>query len=115
MQDSMWSFLQGDDSQSKGHGWHASPPLIIFQVPASHATHAPPSGPVYPASHAQSVSLSLLESELECEGHAAQLPGPAVALYVPLKHLLHAPEVQLAVKPLPVPALFDVNCTHIAG
>ena len=100
-------------SKSAGHGQHASAPLISFIVPASHATHGPPSDPVYPASHSQSVSWSLPELELECDGHAAQLPHPAVAWeYVSAEHALHkAHEVQLAVKPQLVPTLRDENCT----
>jgi len=55
-----------------------------------HTTQGPPSGPVYPASHAQSTCPSLPAAELENEGHAAQLPDPTMAVYVPALHATHA-------------------------
>jgi hypothetical protein len=32
---------------------HAADPVALLYVPAAHATHAPPSGPVVPAGHTQ--------------------------------------------------------------
>jgi hypothetical protein len=63
---------------------------------------------MYPASHAQSVSSSLPAAELECEGHAVQLPSPAVAVYVPAGHVSH---VAFPTALLNVPASHALHAT----
>jgi hypothetical protein len=50
----------------------ASRPPTGLWVPTMHAVHAPPSSPVYPALHLQSVTLLLAASEKECAGHGMQ-------------------------------------------
>ena len=47
--------VASDDGQAK----HSALPAVSLYLPAGHAVHSPPSGPVYPASHLQSVTLSL--------------------------------------------------------
>ena len=71
----------------------------ICESQSEHPTHAPPSGPEYPASHTQSVNSSLPAAELECKGHRLQLSDPAVALNVPAVHSLHATPFESAVYP----------------
>ena len=46
---------------------HGALPACALKNPAEHASHGPPSGPLYPASHAQ---LVLAPTELEWAGHA---------------------------------------------
>ena len=48
-----------------GHSWHAADPFTSLKLPASHASHSAPSGPVYP----------LLQVQLTC----AMLPTPEKA------------------------------------
>ncbi len=90
---------------------HATLPLAILYVPAPHATHVPPFGPVYPALQTQAVTTVLRLGELEFAGHVKQfvtaeapveveyLPAaqlvhptlPLVSLYVPAPHGEHGP------------------------
>ena len=46
-------------------GWY---PCVALYLPASHATHAPPSGPVYPTTHRQLVERLLPLREIELSG-----------------------------------------------
>ena len=41
------------------HSVQATDPLVALYLPAAHARQAPPSGPVYPALHLQSVMSPL--------------------------------------------------------
>eukprot|EP00961_Rhodomonas_salina_P112179 1509979-Rhodomonas_salina.1 len=43
--------LRGADPACSGHRAHSAGPGSLLYVPASHATHGPPSGPVKPRSH----------------------------------------------------------------
>eukprot|EP00961_Rhodomonas_salina_P218340 2950370-Rhodomonas_salina.1 len=65
---------------------HSVEPLITLKLPASHAAHCPPSGPVYPALHRQSVTTPLPVSELDRfpAGHAMHTV-PALTLSSPLR------------------------------
>jgi len=47
------------DVESPGHAVQDPPPDASLYVPASHAVHGPPLGPVYPAMHSQSPLSSL--------------------------------------------------------
>ena len=47
------------DVESPGHAVQDPPPDASLYVPASHAVHGPPLGPVYPAMHSQSPLESL--------------------------------------------------------
>jgi hypothetical protein len=82
------------------HCVHSSVPLLVLNVPAMHATHVPPSGPVYPMLHLQPVTVLPL-TEFECAGQLVQLLDPvcspvtSVAVrarnpYVPAGQALHA-------------------------
>ena len=55
------------------HASHAPDPFTALYVPSSHATHGPPSIPVYPASHLQSVALILPAEDDDLEGHATHV------------------------------------------
>lgn len=70
-----------------GHVSHAPAPVEPLCFPAAHAVHAPPSPPVYPATHRQYPALGL---ELERAGQAVQVPAPAAVLYSPAAHAAHA-------------------------
>ena len=47
------------DTELARHAVHAAGPVAFLYLPASHAVHVPPLGPVYPALHAQSPLASL--------------------------------------------------------
>jgi len=72
-----------DDGQSK----QAALPAVSLYVPAEHAEHSPPSGPVYPAMHSQSVTLSLpSDDEAVVDGQAKHSVLPVSSLYLPGAH-----------------------------
>eukprot|EP00960_Hanusia_phi_P064838 765933-Hanusia_phi.AAC.2 len=84
-------------------------PITLLYFPVGHASHGPPSAPVYPLLHLQSVIMSLPESEFENTGHCAQSSlvddaekfryvsagqklqfcGPSSSLYFPGMHEVH--------------------------
>ena len=68
---------------------HAAEPLAALYVDAGHAVHGPPSAPVYPAAHLQSVERLLPLEDCEFAGHAVQLAAPVLALYLPATHASH--------------------------
>ena len=47
----------------------SSVPLVGLYLPSTHATHAPPSGPVKPRSHLQSSTAELPPADTALEGH----------------------------------------------
>ena len=46
-----------------GHSWHAADPFTSLKLPASHASHSAPSGPLYPLLQVQLVSSPLPSGE----------------------------------------------------
>jgi len=50
------------------HCVHASDPMLALNLPATQATHEPPSGPEYPMSHWQSKMLLLESGDTASEG-----------------------------------------------
>ena len=77
-----------------GHSVHGAVPLTSLCVPAPHATHAPPSGPVYPASQVQCERLLLPAPDTACAGHslhAASEVSPVLVEYLPRAHRVHSP------------------------
>jgi hypothetical protein len=67
---------------------HAALPCAPLYVPAAHAVHGPPSSPVYPGAHLQSV---LSHTKTVCSGHSKQEMLPTVFLYVFSTHASHGP------------------------
>ena len=53
------------ENVSAGHTTHAALPETLLAVPAAHATHGPPFGPVYRALHTQAVTFVLADDEFE--------------------------------------------------
>jgi len=51
------------------HAVHVALPDAVLYLPATHSEHEPPSGPVEPALHVQSVETKLPDGELEFAGH----------------------------------------------
>ena len=112
-------------------------PANTLYVPAAHAAHEPPFGPVDPALQVQLVKAALPEGELEFDGQtkhveiaedptaveyvpaaqSEQVAFPVNVLYLPATHAVHgspscpvhpALQVQLAKVPLPAGELeFD--------
>jgi len=75
-----------------GQAMHPALPAASLYVPATHAVHSPPSGPVYPALHLQAVTLSFPAADVESDdGQAKHSALPAVSLYVPATHAVHSP------------------------
>ena len=68
--------LAAGDLEFDGQLEHSALPAVSLYLPATHAVHSPPSGPVYPALHLQSVNVSLPAVELEFAGHAPTAPAP---------------------------------------
>ena len=66
-----------------GHWVQGAAPDTSLNVPASHAEHIPPSGPVKPLLQVQLLSDMLPETDAEFEGHFVQGPAPDTALNVP--------------------------------
>ena len=65
---------------------HAAEPLVFLNVCLAHTVHAPPFGPVYPASQMQLVKRVLAAAEFELTGHAVQAALPVTVLYLPATH-----------------------------
>ena len=78
------SSLPSAELVCEGHTVQFPARTVALYSPASQALHATPSdAAVYPATHTQSVSSSLPDAELVCEGHVVQLPA---AMYIPISH-----------------------------
>lgn len=72
---------------------HPALPDVSLYSPAAQALHAPPSGPVYPTLHLQSVRVVLPDALLVLGGHAVHAAAdvaPVTVRYVPVGHLAHA-------------------------
>ena len=80
---------------------HAIEPVVVLYVPATHAVHGPPFGPVVPMLQIHSVIPLLAESELEKEGHATQADSTVAPTFV--EYFPAAQSVQTA---LPVAILY---------
>jgi len=113
--------LASGELEPAAHAVQASLPAAALYLPASHATHASPSGPVKPALHVQAVEAVLPSGELELDKHAVQASLPAVSLYLPATHATHAPpsgpvypalHLQKVASPLPGP---DHECAGHAA
>ena len=74
-----------------GHTLHAAVPEAFLNVPAAHATHGPPFGPVNPGLQEQSVMLVLPKDEFEFAEQLVHAALPFEDLYVPVGHIAHWP------------------------
>lgn len=79
----------GDDACA-GHAVQLAAPLLFLKVPAAHATHGPPSGPVKPGLHLQSVRWPEPASAWEWAGQFWHSPS-ASFLKVPARHAPQGP------------------------
>ena len=70
---------------------HGAVPRVSLKVPAAHAVHEPPFGPVKPALHSHMELFGLAAGEMESAGHVWHVPGPAPVLYEPAAQTVHAP------------------------
>jgi hypothetical protein len=89
----------------------AAEPLSVLYVPAAHAMHVPPSGPVDPALHRQLVEFGLPLAELEVEGQLEHGALPVVALYFPASQSV---QTALPTAPLYFPAAHAVHVPPFA-
>jgi len=69
---------------------HAPGPVMALYVPAIHLVHSPPSGPVVPMSHLQSVCAELNGSDTESDGHVEHGDDPFTSLYFPASQAVHS-------------------------
>jgi len=70
--------LPGRLQEFAGQLLHAALPAAALNVPPAHAAHSPPSGPVKPDRHRQSLASVLPAGEDENAGHAvARSRAPA--------------------------------------
>ena len=74
------SGLAGKEDVPSGHARQFADPDVFLKLPASHAVHRPPSTPVKPALHKQSLESALAEGEVEFAGQSKQLPPSDVSL-----------------------------------
>jgi hypothetical protein len=86
--DSSWAASDGEYLPAS-HSAQAAEPGELLYLPAPHASHAPPSGPVYPALHWH---LALPAALPEKAGHAVHPVEPGDALYVPSQQPVHSLE-----------------------
>ena len=81
--------LPAGASELAEHDTHSELPVTSLYSPRAQGLHAPPSGPVYPAMHVQSVSWMLARGDEEFVGHCVQAWGPEAGLNEPIAHALH--------------------------
>ena len=77
------------------HSVQVAEPLPSLKLPASHASHSAPSGPVYPLLQVQLVSCLLPTPENVCAGHLLHVDSkisPVCAEYLPSVHSEHGAE-----------------------
>jgi hypothetical protein len=75
-----------------GQEGHRLLPVTSLYVPPTHATQAPPSGPVYPVLQVQFRSSALpMRAVFVYAGHAVHGCDPSQSLYVPTVHCEHGP------------------------
>jgi hypothetical protein len=65
--------------------------VAFLYLPAAHAVHVPPSGPLKPALHVQEVRVALAEGDELLVGHVSHVCAPEVLLYFPASHATHEP------------------------
>jgi len=96
-------------TQFAGQAVHAADPVDALYLPASHAVHGPPFGPVAPALQLQFVKASLPAGELEFDGqtlHVEFAEAPTAVEYVPAPQYVHS---AAPVKALYLPDMHDVH------
>ena len=71
------------------HSVHAPEPRRGFYVDCGHAVQFPPSAPVFPGLHLQSVMSTLPAVEIEFAGHDVHTEAPVVVEYLPASHDMH--------------------------
>jgi hypothetical protein len=71
-----------------GHVVQFAVPFVSLYLPATHATHGPPSGPLYPTLHGQRLEPA---TEFEFVGHARQADDPDELLNILAAHATQAP------------------------
>ncbi len=91
------------------HSVHTAAPVNVLYLPASHAVHVLPPGPVDPALQMQLVEAELAADDQAFNGqalHVALADAPTVTEYVPAAHEVHT---AAPVNVLYLPAAHDVH------
>ena len=93
---SLEEVLPSIDDLPSGQSLHAADPDTSLYLPASHAAHAPPSGPVYPTLHVQATTAVLAAGEPESAGQSLHVDEES-AEYLPAEQSLQliSPEILL--------------------
>jgi hypothetical protein len=102
-------------TQFAGQAVHAAVPVDALYLPASHAVHGPPFGPVAPALQVQFVKAALPAGELEFDGQALHVEfaeAPTAVEYVPAPQSVHS---AAPVKALYLPGMHaaHVHAAHV--
>ena len=71
---------------------HGDDPFKSLNVPATHAVHTPPSGPVWPSMHVQMVLPGPEKALAGQSSHVASEILAAPVEYLPLEHFVHGVE-----------------------
>jgi hypothetical protein len=74
------------------HSVQAAEPFVSLKLPAIHAAHSAPSGPMYPLLHVQFNRMLLPAPEYVCAGqslHVASNIAPVPVEYLPCEHCEH--------------------------
>ena len=72
---------------------HPALPGADLYFPARQLTQLPPSGPVKPMRHRQSVAAPLAGGLEENSGQLTHAASPAVSLYIDAAHAVHGPPI----------------------
>ena len=103
--------LAAGEAELSGHAWHvassvapavseylpasqsvhSSLPVPALNLPATHSTHAPPSGPVEPALQTHAIAAVLAVGEAELSGHASHEVEPEWLENEPAAHWMQSP------------------------
>jgi hypothetical protein len=67
------------------------PDVSFLYLPALHAAHVPPAGPLYPRLQIQSVTATLTGTEKLFDGQLTQAASPDAVLYFPASQAEHEP------------------------
>ena len=85
-------------------------PGSVLYLPATHAVHAPPSGPEKPATHTQSVAASLpVAVEYVLALQSEQATSPVIDLYLPDTQAIQVPPLGPVKPELQMQLLEDVE------
>ena len=84
-------------------------PFTVLYLPNTHKEHAPPFGPVAPASHTHAPSAALDAAALEYSGQPRHAPAPVAPTVAEYVFTPQSRQVSFPVAPLYLPAAHRVH------